>query len=152
MRLKSYILNEEYLTRVKDIRGGSHEVWINPSFKELMEIVKNEFKVVRFIGYKNNLYAWYGYKLLMHNTFWKNYMKRDLMEDMEKLLIFPGIAIKKGAKFVLEETMLTEELLDMVNYKINEDEFNIVEKKFEWINKYIDISNLKYLLQNYWKD
>jgi predicted membrane chloride channel (bestrophin family) len=152
MRLLSYI-NEEYYKRVKDYSGKSHEIFLNPTKKEFRELSNNSYKEVRFVAFRDVLYAWSGDKALMHENFWDDDMNRDIYKDTEDGIVFPGYAKVSGSNIKLIEvaTYLEEYLQDYENDKINEKRLIELEKKFKWLNRYVDTSPLRKILEDFWK-
>jgi hypothetical protein len=97
--------------------------------------------------------TWGGDKALMHENFWDDDMNRDIYKDTVDGIVFPGYAKVSGSNTKLIEvaTYLEEYLQDYENDKINEKRLIELEKKFKWLNKYVDISPLRKILEDFWK-
>jgi hypothetical protein len=140
MRLKQYI-TELYL---KDRNKKSVEILINPSIKEVRDIIRNsKSDFVKFIAYKKDIYVWDAGSSILHDDLWTK-QGRDLEEDIEDHIILPGYAVMKGGKLVMHQisVYLEDYLLDWDNEKVHSDRLDAMEKKFKWV-KFINISYLR---------
>jgi len=139
MRLEQYLLNEKYLERIKT-RKGSVEIFINPSRKELIE--SNGKYGIRFIADNKTkkLYVWNAYDA-NHFDVWKQLKGKELPYiDVD---MFHGLAETKGGKVILKETHQVRVWV----FDKQDDKIKQLYKNFQWMNKYIDISNLYKILE-----
>jgi hypothetical protein len=141
MRLKQYI-TELYM---KDRGKKSIEILENPSKKEVSDVIRNsKGDSVKFIAYKKDIYLWDAYSSILHDDVWVK-QGRDLEDDIADTIIFPGYAIWKGGKLVMNQVSvyLEDHLLDWDNEKVYTDRLDAFEKKFKWLNTFIDTSFLR---------
>lgn len=137
MRLENY-LNEKYWKRIHAPDGTTSEVFVNPSWKELMEISDRGGDEIRFSAYHNKkkVYVWNANETL--HQYVEDETGEPEMEENENLIA--GIAEKKGNTFVvLISDQLKFLLDDDQQYFVRE----ILSKDWSWLRKYkIDISKL----------
>jgi len=119
------------------MRGKFHDlrydIFVNPTFKEMGDA--NDFGV-RFIADNKTkkLYVW-GAANCIHKDAWKEISgKDDEIKLSQKGIVFEGVAIKKGGKYVMVNSDQMSAYFDMDYNAL--DEFR---EKFKWVNKYIEI-------------
>lgn len=139
MRLQQY-LDEKYLKKVESNVGGvnSTEVFVNPSWKELMEISDKGKDDIRFgaLNSKKKIYVWNAFSAL-HDEISSGIGYKDWKRNDD---LIEGIAIKKGSSFVAMNSDQLDEL-SSGNYSADIDE--ILSKDWSWTKKYkIDLENL----------
>lgn len=138
MRLQQY-LNDEYLGRYT-LYGKSIEVFVNPSKKELKDIITIDGKRkndIRFIAdrKKKKLYAWNSIGGI-HYDIWYRIGDNRRYDDVT---LFSGLAEVKGGKMIMYEShVLPTTLMD--GYFYSTDPIGDFIEDFKWVNKY----NLKF--------
>lgn len=110
----SKIINEVYLTRIKGL-DGNHEVFVNPSKKELREVdtkirfsaVYDEKKIYAW-GAEENLHPFARMELNIH-------CKEPIKGTHYCATILEGIAYRQGAEYHMMET--DTPFMDMIDFR-----------------------------------
>ena len=129
MRLENY-LNEKYWKMISAF-GNSAEVFVNPSWKELMEVSNRGTEEIRFSAHHNKkkIYAWNA-DLLLHDDVEKRTSEPEMLENEDLLA---GIAEKEGQIFKVT-------ISDQLEFLLDDDQYDFVEKilskDWSWIKKY----------------
>lgn len=116
---------------------GTTEIFINPSWKELMEITNRGEEDIRFsaLHSKKKVYVWRAYDEI-HDVVAREipYKKWNINYDL-----LEGIAYKQGSLFVAHTS---DQLMELVRQ--NEEAFDdIINKDWTWLKRYkIDAKDL----------
>ena len=142
-------LNEDYYGRVKPSYSiYSHEVFVNPSRNEMLSC-KN-YDQIKFIAdsKKKNLYIW-DPDTSMHKELWEKEFKGNYVDDINIGALLPGYAEQKGGKWVMVDVDGSYIVNDLIRYLEEYDKLDQYVKKFNWVNKWIDVN--KYFKDKSWK-
>ena len=147
MRLQKF-LNEEYHGRVKPSHSiYSHEVFVNPSRKEMMSC-KN-YDQIKFIadGKIKKLYIW-DPDTSMHKELWEKEFKRNYINDINGEVLLPGYAEQLGGKWIMEDVDGSYIVNSLIRLLEENNKLDQYVKTFDWVNKWIDIK--KYFKDKNW--
>lgn len=124
-----------YITRVKDrFLDSSSELFVNPTWKELMYLSKKGKEALRFVSYYNEKEIYISEDNVLHSS---------IIEEIEYILkyypdennVLTGIINKVNNMFVAEK--YSDMLLEYENPEI------ITGKDWSWLEKYkIDVNEL----------
>lgn len=134
MRLQKY-LNDEYLDRYK-LYGKSVEVFVNPSKKELKEIIEFEDKKkndIRFIAdrKRKKVYAWNS----LGGTHYDMWYRIGDNRRYDDITLFSGLANLKGGKMAMYDShVLPTTLIDGYFYSV--DPIGDFIEDFKWAKKH----------------
>jgi hypothetical protein len=125
MTLKDF-LNEEWADTIKDKRGETYEIFVNPSQKEITDFVKEEIEYIRFlIELKNKkVYVWDGD--LLHEDAAKE-LNKPYSTSGEKGYVYGEGTIERGKIFI-----------EGLSYTKQEDINEIGVGKHPWLSKYFN--------------
>lgn len=142
MRLEQY-LKEKYDGRFKDKRGGSTEIFINPSKSEFREVAEDWN--VRFFAYNKTKKFYIWNPGILHADVVRDYI--DISEwggeSTEKTYFLggqtlQGVARLIGGKWQLYNSDVIEDIVYSRIYDFSFDQFiEMLENKWKWVERYI---------------
>ena len=158
MRFENY-LTEKYLASVKSrwIRGGIAEIFINPNKLDFNSMVTNGVDEIRFMAdnVTKNVFVWNADSSL-HSEVWAHSSlskysggRLPLPYNTE---LFTGTAYKKGNKFVMFESDQFDSDLNGNNREYKDRALKIISQDWNWVNKYVDMSNWLNKARNKFKE
>ena len=130
MKFRDYLINEDFLTATKNIKGGTVEIFENPSRKEMREAM-DKFGL-RFIADSKNkkVYVWKSSEML-HSHAWTEIKKET--GDTRKLYKTPEL---------LTGQFKTKAISDSSGFLHQDTRNEMKSLDWSWTNRWFDLTEV----------